>query len=140
MKLCALDYGKARIGCALSDAGKKIAFPKDFIPTKKTQVLTAAAVWETLKTHGPLEAIILGLPLFMNGKESPMSQEVRAFAKLLEDLSGLRVIFVDERLTTSMGERFLDETGVSLKKRKQQVDGISATILLQNYLDRSAPL
>jgi putative Holliday junction resolvase len=134
-KICALDYGKARIGVALSDASLKIAFPKQLISAKKTLEETADSVWKELQTLGPLKEVIIGLPLFMNGKESPMSQEVRQFAELLKQKSGLNIIFKDERLTSALGEHYLDQTETKRDKRKALLDGISASILLQNYLD-----
>ncbi|MBI2743207.1 MAG: Holliday junction resolvase RuvX [Chlamydiales bacterium] len=134
-RVAALDFGKARIGLALSDERQMIALPRAAILTKKTLEETAAHVWRELLLLGPLQTIIIGLPLFLNGKESPMSTEVRSFAALLEKESNLPVVLRDERLTTAMGERMLKEADVGHKKRKGVIDGISATILLQNFLD-----
>lgn len=134
-RIAALDYGKARIGLALSDERQIVASSRAAIPAKKTVEETAAHVWKELLLLGPLESIIIGLPLFLNGKESPMSQEVRKFAELLEKLSNLPILLLDERLTTAMGVRMLQDANMNQKKQKHVIDGISATILLQNHLD-----
>lgn len=134
-RIAALDFGEVRIGLALSDERQKIALPKKTILAKKNLEETAALVAKELQAFGPIESIILGLPLHMSGKESPMSQRVRLFAKILEEKFGFHLILRDERLTSAQGERFLDEASASRKSREKLLDGIAACILLQNYLD-----
>lgn len=134
-RIAALDFGMARIGLAVSDERQMIALPRDPILTQKTLEATALHVWDQLKSLGPFESIIIGLPLFLNGKESPMSEQVRRFAELLKQLANLPVTLHDERMTTAMGERMLKDNDVKQKQRKKVIDGISATILLQNHLD-----
>lgn len=134
-RIAALDFGEARIGLAVSDERQKIALPKNTLHAKKNLDETAALVAKELQPFAPLEAIVLGLPLHMNGKESPMSQRVRLFAQILEEKFGFHVILRDERLTSAQGERFLDEADASRKSRTKLLDGIAACILLQNYLE-----
>ncbi|MFI5333768.1 MAG: Holliday junction resolvase RuvX [Chlamydiales bacterium] len=134
-KIAALDFGEARIGLAVSDESKKIALPRTTLSAKKNLEESAASVASSLVALGPLEAVIVGLPLFMNGKESPMSQKVRKFGALLEEKFGFCVIFRDERLTSAQGERVMQETEAGRKQRKKLLDGIAACIILQNYLD-----
>ena len=81
--------------------------------------------------------IIIGKPLNMNGTEGPRCERVRAFAAIVAEESGLPVELFDERLTTVSAHRFLSDTGVSGKKRKDSVDELSATLILQDYLDRN---
>ncbi len=134
-RIAALDFGMARIGLAVSDERQMIALPRDPILAQKTLEQTALHVWNHLKPLGPFESIIIGLPLFLNGKESPMSEQVRRFAELLKQHANLPVMLLDERMTTAMGERMLKDNDVKQKQRKKVIDGISATILLQNHLD-----
>ena len=94
-RVAALDYGKARIGLALSDENKKIAFSKGTFFAKKNLEETALYISKELQALGSFETLLVGLPLFMNGKESPMSQEVRAFAKILQEKFGFSVILRD---------------------------------------------
>ena len=72
----------------------------------------------------------------MNGTEGPRCERVRAFAGIVAEESELPVELFDERLTTVSAHRFLSDTGVNSKKRKDSVDELSATLILQDYLDR----
>ncbi len=83
----------------------------------------------------PIEKIVIGLPLLMNGKEGKSSAKVRQLVLFLEEVTGLPIIFWDERLTTIQVERTLKEAGISRKKRTQYVDAMAAREILQNYLD-----
>jgi len=133
-RVVALDYDKARIGVALSDESCKIALPRGAILAQKSLEATAQQVWKELQTLGPLKIIVIGLPLHMSGKESPMSEEVRKFAALLEQRSGLPIHLLDERLTSKQGERLLQEADLKRSRRQEVIDSLSATLLLQSYL------
>ena len=80
--------------------------------------------------------LISGYPRNMNGTEGPRCERVRAFAGIVAEESELPVELFDERLTTVSAHRFLSDTGVNSKKRKDSVDELSATLILQDYLDR----
>ena len=98
---------------------------------RKTAEQTAAFA----KEQG-VAKIIIGKPLNMNGTEGPRCDRVRAFADIVAEEAGIPVELFDERLTTVSAHRFLSDTGVSGKKRKNSVDELSATLILQDYLDR----
>lgn len=134
-RIAAIDYGTVRLGVAISDATQKIALPSKLLSAQKNLEETAAHVCQSLSAYSPLQSVVIGLPLFMNGKESPMSTQVRNFGKLLEEKTGVPVIFWDERLTTAMVERTLIEADIRRDKRKQLRDNMAACALLQNYLD-----
>jgi putative Holliday junction resolvase len=134
-RVAGIDYGTVRIGVALSDERRIIAQPLTKFSAHKTKEETAKALAELLLKHAPLDAVVIGLPLMMNGKESPMSQEVRAFAKILETLLSCPIIFWDERLSSAQIERTLKEGDVKRKQRAGLVDTLAATLILQNYLD-----
>ncbi len=133
-RIAAIDYGTVRIGLAISDERKIIARPLELILAKRKQEESAKLIFDALSTY-EIEAVILGLPLHLDGKESPMSAQVRQFAKILESILNVPVILYDERLTSVMTERALIEGNVRREKRKQLIDSLSATVLLQTYLD-----
>ena len=129
-----VDFGDARTGLALSDPMGFLATGAGCIRSgnlRKTAEETAAFA----KEKG-VARIIIGNPLNMNGTAGPRTERVKAYAELVSELSGIPVELLDERLTTVSAHRFLSDSGVSGKKRKNSVDELSATLILQNYLDR----
>jgi putative Holliday junction resolvase len=88
-----------------------------------------------VKYYDP-ELIVIGYPINMDGSRGPRAQKVSDFAKRLEEACGMSVILVDERCSTMVAHRFLNETNCRGKKRKQVVDTLSAEIILQDYLDK----
>lgn len=131
-RVLGIDFGMKRIGLARSDPMKMIASPLKTIQAGKTLGDTADLV---IKELAEVELIILGLPLLLSGKDSDTTKMVRTFATLLEEKSGLPLILWDERLTSKQVEKLMIEGNVSRKKRSAYVDTMSATLILQNYLD-----
>ena len=127
-----VDFGMKRIGLARSDPMKIIAFPLKTILAGKTLESTAELI---MKECDDVETIVLGLPLLLSGKDSETTTTVRKFATILEEKSGLPLILWDERLTSKQVEKLLIEENISRKNRSQHVDTMSATLILQNYLD-----
>ena len=129
--LLGVDYGDARTGLA-TNAGT-FAFGAGCVRAdgmKKTaQAVADAAVSKKA------ELIVVGNPINMNGTEGPRSEKCRAFAGLLEEMSQIPVGLYDERLTTVNAHNILSELNVRGKKRKDTVDELSATIILQAYID-----
>ncbi len=129
-----VDFGDARTGLALSDPMGLLATGAGCIQCgnlRKTAEQTAAFA----KEKG-VARIIIGNPLNMNGTAGPRTERVKAYAAIVQELSGIPVELLDERLTTVSAHRFLSDSGVSGKKRKSSVDELSATLILQNFLDR----
>jgi putative Holliday junction resolvase len=131
-RLLGIDYGRARIGVAVSDESRLISRPvccleykKDFIEKLKKE----------LKVLLPIDQIIVGLPLLMNGQDSPMTEEVRKFADYLHQALQIPVILWDERLTSAQIDRELRDAGMNRKKRAELSDTLSASLILQSYLD-----
>ncbi len=138
-KIMGIDYGKARIGIAISDALGMVANPVGTVGEKffPAQV---SAVAQQVKTLKPSK-IILGLPKNMDGSEGDSAALVREFAEKLFLETDVPYEFLDERLTTVSAHKFLNEMNVSgSKKRKGVVDTLSAVIILQNYLDKKEVL
>ena len=82
-----------------------------------------------------VDGIAMGLPINMDGTEGERAQIHRAFGEKLEKLSGVKVAFIDERLTSAEAEEILISSGVRREKRKELIDKISAQIILQSYID-----
>ncbi len=135
MRILAIDFGKARLGIALSDPTQMLATAHPFLPAQKSLDLTVQALLTLIKEKGPIVKIIVGLPIHLSGHESPMSKLVRTFAEKLETAAEMPVILWDERLTTAQAEKSLKSQGKNRKKRAALKDSESAAILLQSYLD-----
>ncbi len=131
-RVLGIDFGAKRIGIARSDPMKMIASPIKTIIAGKTLEDTAELVTKELEG---VETIVLGLPLLLSGKDSDTTTTVRKFAEILEKKSGLPLILWDERLTSKQVEKLMIEGSVSRKKRSSHVDTMSATLILQSYLD-----
>lgn len=131
-RLLGIDFGLTRIGIAISDERKVIATALGNIKAKDQPL---EAIQNIIKKYSSLEAIVLGIPLLLNGKEGEMAAHVRAFAVLLEDFFQVPIIFWDERLSSLQVERFLTECGVNRKKRAKISDEQAAALILQDYLN-----
>jgi len=133
LKILAIDYGDARTGMAVSDATGFItgsAWTINEYNFERVAEKTAAAALE----HGA-ELIVLGCPRNMDGSYGPRAEKSRALAELIRAQCPLEVILWDERLTTVDAHRILSETGRHGKKRKQKVDAVAASLILESYLD-----
>lgn len=130
-----VDYGDVRTGLAVSDALGLLAVGAGCITCEGFKK-AAAAVAAAAKERGA-DIIVVGNPINMNGTEGPRSEKCRAFATALEELTSLPVRLYDERLSTVSAHRFLSDQNVRGKKRKAAVDELSATIILQDFLDRN---
>ena len=142
-RLIALDYGRARIGVAASDALGHAARPLDAIRCKVHGV--DADAWRrivvpllrALIDERGTERLVVGLPLNMDGSEGPMAVEARAFATVLGEALDIPIDLEDERLTTDEAEEFLRETGMRPSERKRVRDSVAAAVLLRDRLTRS---
>lgn len=134
--LAGLDLGTKTIGVAVSDSFQSIATPLHTIKRKKfTQ--DAQQLLEIIKERS-IGALILGLPLNMDGSEGPRVQSTRAFARNLAQLTPLPIFLWDERLSTVAAERALLEADTSRKRRSEVIDHVAAGYILQGALDRLA--
>ncbi|MEL7255249.1 MAG: Holliday junction resolvase RuvX [Pseudomonadota bacterium] len=129
-----LDLGEKTIGVAASDALLQGSNAVVTIKRKKFG-LDAAALLEIAQGRDAT-GIILGLPRNMDGSEGPRCQSTRAFARNLSALTDLPIGFWDERLSTVAAERALIEADLTRKRRKEIIDSVAATYILQGALDR----
>jgi len=135
-RILAVDYGKARIGLAKSDPTRIFAQGLGVIQRKNDEQAIAEIV--EIAKREDIVRVIVGLPKNMNGSLGSLAAHCQQFAGQLETASGLPVDLYDERLTTVAAQRALLEGDVSRKKRRQVVDAVAATLLLQNFLDAQA--
>lgn len=132
--LAGLDLGEKTIGVSVSDGALAFAHPRPVIIRKKfTQ--DAEALIALLKREN-VRAIVIGLPVNMDGSEGPRAQATRAFVRNMARLSDLPFFYWDERLSTVAAERALLEMDVSRAKRSTRIDSAAAAFILQGVMDR----
>jgi putative Holliday junction resolvase len=134
-RLIGLDVGTQTIGTALCDAGWTIATPADLIRRAKFSVDRAKL--RDLMTAQAVKGIVIGLPLNLDGTDSPRTQSTRAFARNMEDL-GLPILLWDERWSTQAVERAMIDADLSRAKRAERVDSAAAAYILQGAIDALA--
>ncbi len=135
MKILALDVGTVRIGIATCDPLEIIASPLE-VYKRRTPYLDARYIVE-LAEKIEAQKIVFGLPLKLDGTEGDSANMARQLASKVSQHTSLPIVFQDERLSTVSAERILIETGNSRSDRKGKIDAVAATIILQNYLDKS---
>ena len=133
MVIMSVDLGKARTGLALCDKTEFLASPYKVIFEKSPQKLLQKVADAAKEAKAAL--IVVGLPKNMDGSEGESAQNARAFAAQLAGLTGVETVMQDERGTTITAHSFLNDTNTRGKKRKNVVDEVAATIILQNFLD-----
>ncbi len=132
MKVMAIDYGDARTGIAVSDPTGSIVGTALVIPSYDREK-TARQIAELVEQHG-VEILVMGFPRNMDGTEGPRAALYRDFAALLREAAGLEPVLWDERRTTVDAHRILSENNRRGKKRKQTVDAVAASLILEGYL------
>lgn len=133
MRVLALDFGKRRIGLAISD---ELGITAQGLETlERTTIREDIARLAQLIAEKSVSLILMGNPLHMSGAESRQAEYARDFASRLSARTGVQVQFWDERLTTVAAQRVLKESGISIQKRARAVDRLAAVILLESYLD-----
>lgn len=133
MRIMAVDYGDVRTGVAISDRTGLLA-GQTFVIDRRSADLVAAELAEIAARNG-VEEIVLGYPKNMNATLGPRAQKSEALAEDLRGRTGLPVILWDERRTTVDANRILTETGNRGRKRKEKVDAVAASLILEGYLN-----
>jgi len=133
-RLLGLDVGSKTVGMALSDVTRSIATPFDTIRRTKFTA-DAKTIGEVIESN-QVGALVIGLPLNLDGSEGPRAQSTRAFARNLAAYIGVPMMFWDERLSTAAVERHLIEADASRKRRAEVIDRMAAAYILQGALDR----
>jgi putative Holliday junction resolvase len=136
-RLLGIDYGTVRVGLAVTDPERRIAFPlRTYLrrDAEKDSEFFRAVVREEA-----IGAMVVGLPVHLSGREGKKAAEARAFGKLLAEATGLPVVFWDERFTSAEAEGHLWSAGLTSRKRQARRDRVAAQILLQSYVDAGCP-
>ena len=134
MIIMSVDLGKARTGIAVCDKTEFLASPYTVIFEKSPKKLPERIAQAAIDTKA--ELIVVGLPKNMDGSEGESARNARAFAAELQEITGIETVMQDERGTTVTAHSFLNTTNTRRKKRKNVVDEVAATIILQDYLDK----
>jgi len=133
-RLLGLDVGTKTVGMALSDVSRSVATPFDTI--RRTKFTADAKTIREVVEKNQIGALVIGLPLNLDGSEGPRAQSTRAFARNLAAHVMVPIVFWDERLSTAAVERQLIEADASRKRRAEVVDRMAAAYILQGALER----
>jgi putative holliday junction resolvase len=133
-RLLGLDVGTKTVGMALSDVTRSIATPYDTI--RRTKFTEDVKLMSKAIDANEVGALVIGLPINLDGSEGRRAQSTRAFARNLANHVDLPMVFWDERLSTAAVERHLIEADASRKRRAEVIDRMAAAYILQGALDR----
>lgn len=136
MRIIGLDFGTKTVGVAVSDELLITAQGIEIVRRKSENKLrqTLARIEELIKEYN-VEKIVLGFPKNMNNSEGERCEKTLEFKEMLERRTGLTVELWDERLTTVAADNLMMEAGIRRENRKEYVDQIAASFILQGYLD-----
>ena len=134
MRIMAIDYGDARTGVAVSDLTGMLAGFTTVIQSRKSEFV-AAEVARLAKEHGG-EELVMGFPRNMDGTEGPRADLYRVFAKQVERAAEMPVVLWDERRTTIEAHAILHESGKRMKRHRENVDAVAASLILEGYLTK----
>ena len=132
-KIMGIDYGDARTGVAISDLLCTIVGSTAVVPSRNTEKAIADIV--KLAKENSVGLIVVGLPRNMDGTEGVRAELCREFAKKLEEATGLQTVMWDERRTTVEAHNILSQHNYHGKKRKDTVDAVAASLILEGYLN-----
>jgi len=130
--ILALDFGRARIGVAISDELQLLAHPLETIPANEQVPSRVAEIVRQRK----VDHLVIGIPRQMNGQIGAAATEVLQFVEKLRAILPCRVVTWDERLTTVAAHKALRDAGKKTRKTRGYVDQVAAQMILQSYLDR----
>lgn len=129
----AVDYGDVRTGIAYSDSNETLAFPGGVIHEKDMEKVANIIAGKAKEISA--ELIVIGLPKNMDGSEGKQAQKCVKLSKLLEEELNIPIVTWDERVTTKIATTYMNETDTRGKKRRDTIDEVAATVILQSYLD-----
>ncbi len=136
-RFLAIDVGSKRIGVAVSDELGLTAQPVLTLERRRSQREDLRSLARLCRRYS-VSGIVVGNPLRLDGRPSPQSEKVHAFAAELGELSGLPIYLWDERLTTHEAHQLLYEAGHARQTHSKVVDQVAATLILQSFLDEQA--
>ncbi len=133
-RVLGLDWGRARIGIAISDGDRTVALGRETYERKDVE--DDINYIRNLALKEEINLIVLGMPYHMDGNEGESAAGVREFRQALEENLDIPIETIDERLTSSEAERVMLESDLSREERKSHRDKLAATLILQRFLDR----
>ena len=136
VRVAAIDFGKVRVGLALSDELGCLAHPRPFLDGRSLSALLEELT-ELARKEG-VQRFVVGLPRRLDGSHGPAARKARHFAQLLEQKTGLIVELHDEWLTTREAQARLQAAGLDAKQSRRRIDSAAAAVLLQAWLDARA--
>lgn len=135
MIILSVDYGDMRTGVAVCDKMGILASPVGVV--KGDYAPKVAEEIKKIALDKKAELIVVGLPKNMDGSEGDRAEKCRSFGEMLENVTGIKTVMFDERLTTVSAHRALSAVYVRGQKRKDVVDAVSAVMILEDYLRRN---
>jgi putative Holliday junction resolvase len=135
--LLGVDFGTVRVGLAITDSDRIIASPLE-IRERQGQERDAAYFRHVIERE-EIGGLVVGLPIHTSGNEGVKSREARVFGKWLQEITGLAVVFADERFSTAFAESALWQAGLTHKKRKARRDAVAAQVMLQAFIEAGCP-
>ncbi|MDY2888252.1 MAG: Holliday junction resolvase RuvX [Candidatus Caccosoma sp.] len=135
MKALGLDIGSVTVGIALSDSLKMFASAYSVIRYEEENDELFKQIVDIIKKED-VDVVVVGMPYHMNGDFSLGCERTRRFEEKIKQLIDIEIVEIDERMSTVTAQNALLAFDVSRKKRKQVVDKVAASVILQNYLDR----
>jgi putative Holliday junction resolvase len=135
-KALGIDFGLKRIGLSLSDDTQTIAFPFKYILNESLKK-TVSELKEILDKEN-IGLVVIGMPIGLKGKQTEMSVKIGEFIQELKEKAGERITVAvyDERFSSVQAQKSLIEQNIKRKKRKEKIDSVASTFILQSYLDR----
>jgi putative Holliday junction resolvase len=136
-RVLGVDLGSRRIGLALSDPGRTVASPHDVLTRSGDRERDHRSILEIARREGA-DVVVVGLPLSLSGRKGPAARAALEEVEELRHLAGagVTVEVCDERLTTVVAERALGEARMKRRDRRQVVDKVAASVMLQSYLEQ----
>ncbi|MBM3994158.1 MAG: Holliday junction resolvase RuvX [Planctomycetes bacterium] len=136
-RILAVDPGSVRLGLAISDVDRRLASP--LTTYTRRDAAQDAAYFKRIVSEEEVGLLVVGLPIHEDGSEGGQAKAARAFGAWLGDVTGVSVVFYDERFTSFEADNALADIGLTKKQRKARRDRVAAQILLQTYLDTEVP-
>jgi putative holliday junction resolvase len=136
-RILALDFGTRRVGAAVCDPERSMAFPLEVYDRRGPDL--DARHYRDLAAANDVERIVVGLPIHTTGREGRLATAARSFGDWLAEVTRLPVVYFDERYTSIEAEQRLIDARLTRQKRKALRDKLAAQIMLQSYLDAGCP-
>ena len=133
MRAAAVDFGTVRVGLAVGDELGLIAHPRPYLDGRDP--LRVVRELSELAREEGIQVFVVGLPRGLRGQEGASARRARKFAERLGRQSGVRVVLLEEWLTTREAKGRLHQQGLSERSQRERIDSAAAAILLQSYLD-----